>query len=592
MLQKTKYSLLTVILLTLAILVFRIDYAHDREISWDVFGYYLYLPATFIHHDPLLENTDWISKANETYNLTETVYQVTHNDKNEPVYFFLMGMSLFYLPLFLVGHLLAFVLGFPMDGFSAPYQYSLAIGAVVYTVFGLIFLRKVLLEFVDDKVAAIILFLIMLATNTIEHLTIKNLETINVLFMLSAMVLWFTIRFYESHKSKYLYMIAVLIGLMVLVKPSEGFILLIPVFWGLTNIGSIQQRLQLWWNKRLAIAISVGLVVVIFLPQLIYWKIQTGSIIFDSYNNPGVGLDFFHPHVIDVLFSFRKGWIIYTPIMILVFVGLGYVSWKKPSTGMPILIFVLIEFWIVSSWTEWWYGAAFSCRPMIVTFPMLFLTLAIFIQSIKSRKTMLVSILSICGLCVSYNLFKWWQMQQGILDPYRMSKAYFLVSFWETDFKPELEELKLVNRSHASQQKIKHEHLYSATTLLKTAFEEDTCTSESSEFIPLMEEPFQELTDRDHIWLRHRLKLNCLECTEDDEVLLIATIEREEGTYGYTSFRVDESTLQDTTRVFTADFLTPEIREGSDRVKSYIWNRSDQKLCLKSAELLKLERDH
>jgi hypothetical protein len=44
-------------------------------ISWDIFGYYLYLPATFIHHDPTIQDISWVEQARELYKSSSTLYQ-------------------------------------------------------------------------------------------------------------------------------------------------------------------------------------------------------------------------------------------------------------------------------------------------------------------------------------------------------------------------------------------------------------------------------------------------------------------------------------------------------------------------------------
>jgi len=106
----------------------------EREISWDVLGYYLYLPATFIYHQPLLRDIEWLKKVNQEKDLTGTLYMVSANGEGQPIYFFLMGMALFYLPFFFIGHVSALMLGFPPDGFSLPYQYALVIGGIIYTI--------------------------------------------------------------------------------------------------------------------------------------------------------------------------------------------------------------------------------------------------------------------------------------------------------------------------------------------------------------------------------------------------------------------------------------------------------------------------
>jgi hypothetical protein len=169
-----KFSFITLISICLFLSVFRLNNVIEKEISWDVLGYYLYLPATFIHDDPLFNDTSWLKKVNDEKKLTDTLYMISSNNEGEPMYFFLMGTAIVYLPFFFIGHFSAFLLGFPMDGFSSPYQYSMVIGGIIYTLLGLYFLRKILLHFFSDRITSILLLIIVFGTNYIHHLTIKT----------------------------------------------------------------------------------------------------------------------------------------------------------------------------------------------------------------------------------------------------------------------------------------------------------------------------------------------------------------------------------------------------------------------------------
>ena len=139
------------------IVLFRGTHVEQKEITWDVFGYYLPLPATFIYNDPLLENREWVDELNEKKQLTGTVYQISTTDDGKPMYFFLFGMSVFYSLFFFIGHILAGFTGFAQDGFSLPYQLAMVYGAIIYTIVGLVYLRKILRHFFTDKIAAIVL---------------------------------------------------------------------------------------------------------------------------------------------------------------------------------------------------------------------------------------------------------------------------------------------------------------------------------------------------------------------------------------------------------------------------------------------------
>ncbi|MGB5026806.1 MAG: hypothetical protein WBO44_15740, partial [Saprospiraceae bacterium] len=240
-----KTSLICLIILFSAIFIFRISHIHTKEISWDVLGYYLYLPASFIHHDPGLHSIEWLQKINDEQQLTATFYQVGSNSKGEPMYFFLMGMALFYLPFFLLGHGMVQLTHYLPDGFSPPYQIALVFGGLVYTLIGLIFLRKILLNFFSERTTVFTMLIIVLGTNYIHHLTIDNLATVNVLFMLMSILVWNTIQFHKQANTRNLVWIAAPIFLMGLVKPSEIVALLIPLFWNVSSIAAFKDKMRL-----------------------------------------------------------------------------------------------------------------------------------------------------------------------------------------------------------------------------------------------------------------------------------------------------------------------------------------------------------
>jgi len=99
---KSSFSSTILLVICLTILVFRLGNVSEKETSWDVLGYYLPLPATFIYDDPLMENRQWIEKVNEEKQLTDTLYQISSTPDGKPMFFFLLGMAMLFLPFFLL----------------------------------------------------------------------------------------------------------------------------------------------------------------------------------------------------------------------------------------------------------------------------------------------------------------------------------------------------------------------------------------------------------------------------------------------------------------------------------------------------------
>lgn len=590
---KNSKSLVVLLFLILCIAIARIVTLQPNELSWDVFGYYIHLPALFIYNDYGLNDLSWLNKIVEQYQTTGTLYQISSGPDNNPIFFFLMGMSFFYAPWFFIAHLIASVSGYPTDGFSLPYQYTIAVGALVYTAIGLIYLRKILIHFFNDTIAAIVLILLVLGTNYFHFMTLKNLETANILFLMVTLVTWNTIRWHQDFKLKNFVGIAVFITLAALAKPSEILLFIVPLLWGVYN----KQTLAAKWKHVIAhknqffIAILIALVVA--LPQMLYWFKETGQFFYDSYKNPGVGLDLLSPHIIPILFSFKKGWLLYTPIMIFSLIGFYYLYKRDKSVFVPAIVYFLISFYIIASWTEWWYGASFSIRPMITLYPLLAICLGHFIVKISSKKIFTKSILSIVfALFIVLNLFQTWQLWNYILDPYRMTKNYYIAIFGKTQVNDNDRQHMTVDFFGGSIAKFPGENYFKHRSIGYYDFEEYNAglganiindsikgnvlrMDENLAFSPEVRSTLDAMTDKEYVWVKARVDMFIPKGYKEELPLLVITFDRKGGSYYYHSYGID--TIQNkpgTWGTVYVELMTSDVRSRNDRFKVYVWHRA------------------
>ena len=151
---------------------------------------------------------------------------------------------------------------------------------------------------------------------------------------------------------------------------------------------------------------------------------------FNSYSsNPAEGLNFLHPYILEVLFSFRKGWFIYTPIML--FAVIGFIALYKNSKIIffALLVYTLLNFYIVSSWSCWWYAASYSSRALIPSYAFMSITLGFFIKSVLDKKIKFV-LIPLFFILIALNLFQTWQSSVGILDSARMTRPLYKSIFF------------------------------------------------------------------------------------------------------------------------------------------------------------------
>jgi hypothetical protein len=582
--KPARLSIYTALIVAILLSSFRLSHVEERELSWDVLGYYLPLPATFIHHDPLLKDITWLKETNQRYELTGTLYQISQNEKGETMYFFLFGMSVVYLPSFLVGHAAALGLGYEANGFSAPYIWSMVIGALIFTLIGIYYLRKFLLEYLSDRATALAILIIFLATNAVHHLNIKNLETVNFLFTFAAFTLYKTVLWLRNPSFKTLLPIGLSITLITMIKPSEIIIGLIPLLWLVDSKSAFIERLKFIWEQRKAVIFTTLICLLVLSPQLIYWHHMTGKWIYDSYKNPGVGLDLTSPHILPILLSYRKGWLVYTPIMMLALGGFVYLYRKNKALFWPIAIYSGISFYIVSSWTEWWYGASFSVRPLIILYPLLAIPIIYFVKEFGNRnKWVTTSIFILIILFSALNQFQWWQLRNWILDPYRTTGEYYAATFLSTSIPDNADKIKLINRDFSGINVFSDKSNYAEKTIVNRPFDEEPdyiVTEGNTKFYRINSEfefslgqkiPVGDIISRDHAWIEFSFEYKISEGQCDQQPALAMALERKEGSYGYMNYSLPKDTTK-TWQRFKAAYLTPAIRNNKDVFNYYIWN--------------------
>lgn len=93
---------------------------HEATISWDVSGYYFYLPAFFIYQD--VKELSFKDSIMQKYAPTPYFGQAFEHEKSgNYVFKYSMGQAIMYLPGFTVAHAWASLSqAYPADGFSFP----------------------------------------------------------------------------------------------------------------------------------------------------------------------------------------------------------------------------------------------------------------------------------------------------------------------------------------------------------------------------------------------------------------------------------------------------------------------------------------
>jgi hypothetical protein len=375
----------------------------------DAKGYYAYLPAVFIYHDLNFGFFNQIERV--TYYNPNLYYEYLreHNKKTIDKYY--AGTAICLLPFFLVGHSITQLTGLPADGYSYYYTMMAHVGALFYFLLALFGLRKLLrLYNFNDKTIAVVLIAIVFGTNLFYYVVTEF--GMSHLYSLTA-ITWFcvaTLKYFSEHQNKHLVYIALLLGIITLIRPVNLLVVLaIPFLAG--NTDHFREGLKNLLAKKWVLLLALAGFFLILSVQLLIYKISTGSFFVYSYKQEG--FNFLNPQIMNFLFSYRKGMFVYTPLLFLSLAGFIYLFRSSRFQFFALLGFLLILVYVFSSWFMWFYGGSFSQRVMIEFYPFFAILLATAIQEIKNKfaSKVFLSLIVLLVLVCQVQTFQYRRMQ-------------------------------------------------------------------------------------------------------------------------------------------------------------------------------------
>jgi hypothetical protein len=473
MIQKARYSFISYIicisLLLYACFCFYPKWKNknaEATIGWDVSTYYWYLPSIFVYHD--LKHQAFGPTIIDKYHPTPSFDQSYVGPAGNRVITYSSGMAVMYFPFFILAHITAPYFGYPADGFSLPYQFALSMGSLLISFIGLWFFRKLFLKFYSDKVVAILLLILVFGTNYLNYSAIEGSQTHNWLFTLYVLLLLATISFYSKPSYKSAVCIGTLCGLMTLIRPSEVISILIPLLWGLESFRhrALKNKLEFIRSHYRQIITAAICAMLVGSVQVAYWVYVANQPLVYSYQEKT--FSWLHPHFSDYMFSYRSGWIRYTPVMLFALIGI-IPFLTRGKNKVAILSFFIINLYIVSAWDIWWYGGT-GGRAMLQSYPVILFPFASLLQMMSDKKvwkwilTPFLLLFSYFNLWFTYNA----HAGQGLYDSEGyMTRAYFWKVIFRYHVPDEVFKLKDTNRIFEGVPKNKR-------ILYQNTFEDDT----------------------------------------------------------------------------------------------------------------------
>lgn len=344
----------------------------------DSMGYYVYLPATFIYHN--LQDMDQLPPEDS---LGAGIYSYVSEMKAVSVSLgeqhwvnqYTYGVALLEAPFFLAAHIYEKLLGQSATGYSSTYNNAIVFSSLIYTLLGLWLIFLVIKRKFGPVIAAITCTLILLGTNLFWFAFWQGGMSHTPLFFLYAALVYLTIKLHEQPKRKYFLLIGFIMGLITVIRPTDILVLLIPLLYNVYSKKTLQDKIKLIKANSRYIWLAVLIFFIPIIPQLLYWQITTGQLVYYSYGEQS--FNWKHPKLIQGLFYFKNGWLPYAPVML--FALAGILMFRKNRQWLAVFFTLIpVYCYIIYSWWCYTYINGFGSRPMIHLYPLLAIPLASF----------------------------------------------------------------------------------------------------------------------------------------------------------------------------------------------------------------------
>jgi hypothetical protein len=348
-----------------------------------------------------------------------------------------IGMAMMYTPFFAAGHLAAKVSGAETNGFSKPYQEAVHYGTLLYFFIGLWVCRKSLVKYFSEAVSCICLAVLVFGTNLFYY-TYSFGEMPHVyLFFLYTLFIHYSMHWVEKTGRKPLLVMAALLGLIVLIRPTDGLIILFPLLFKVDSRSRMKERVRNLFQPVVLLP-ALLLFIVPFLLQLIYWKIVMGSWIMDTYQ--GQRFFFGDPQLLNFLLSYRKGWLVYTPVMIFSLIGMILLWRRRKEFFWPVVLYFVLSVYLLSCWWDWAFGGSFGCRALVQSYALLSFPLAacidLFWYGVKNmavKYSLRVLWLGLLAFFIYLNLLQSEQYNYNVISWNGMTKEAYWSVFMKED---------------------------------------------------------------------------------------------------------------------------------------------------------------
>jgi len=335
----------------------------------DGLGYYQYLPSWFIKNDLDRGLSYYIALPNGK-----------HFNK------YTWGTAYLQAPFFFAAHAYASWKNEAPTGYSPVYGAFVAFGAILYAFLALLLIYQILRRYVSLWVSVVTVLLLYFATNLLFYTLAEPAMSHVYSFFLITLFIYKAPDFLKKPSIGNTLWIGIPLAIAVLIRPTNLIIGLYLLFYDVNSVKALGGRFRFFLGQWPKMLMMLGIAVLVFIPQITFWHLTTGDWFVYSYKYSVGGNETFiywnSPKIFKVLFGVVSGWFIYSPVMLLAMIGLGWMLWKKMTGSLAILVVFLVILYVNASWWCYTFDCAFGYRSFIEYYSLFAIPMALFLQKI------------------------------------------------------------------------------------------------------------------------------------------------------------------------------------------------------------------
>lgn len=376
----------------------------------DGYGYYAYLTSVFVDHDLSMKT----AMANRWTGLPLPAVAPEWNGiaryapTGRLIDKYTMGTALLQAPFFLAAEWYAAITrSLP---YSAPYQIANVLSAIVFLWLGAWILAGALIRQFSPFVTGLTAAGVVFGTSLFHDATFIGSFSHVYSFFLFAVLVRAANRYRGAANDTAAAAIPIclglggLIGLIALTRVPNVIAALIP----LAVLVERLRRTRNWGACALEALAGIAAFVCVFGLQMAYWFATTGHLLLNSYQ--GERFDWLNPHLLQFLFSVRRGLFFWSPVLWIGILGIPRFVRRDGLLAPAFLVVLMLEVYICSCWWSWWFGASFGSRPLADMTPLMAFPLAHGVDALRTRldrKACAATVLALVAFSVFLMLSYW-----------------------------------------------------------------------------------------------------------------------------------------------------------------------------------------